>query len=284
MKAASEREILMAAAAERRESLLEHEAYALLGGFGIPTPPHFFVPLGERAEARDLAAIRGAGAVVKIVSPDIAHKSDVGGLRFVKCAASDVSRAIEEMTAEVRRRAPAAELRGALVVERLAFDANLPGTEYLASVRLDPAFGPVILFALGGLLAEWYGRLASATTRVFLPVDDFDRARALEAIAASPLGEIALAPSRIHARAPVDAAALGDMLEGLARLAAATMAAPPSRRESGSGASLAEIEINPFAAADGRLVALDAIARLDAPRGEGATASAASAGARAPRA
>jgi len=256
---------LGAAAADGRASLLEHEAYALLADFGIPTPPHVFVPLGGRAAERDLAAIRGASVVVKIVSPDIAHKSDVGGLRFVDRTAADVARAIDEMVVEVRRRAPAAELRGALVVERVAFDANLPGTEYLASARFDPAFGPVILFALGGLLAEWYGRLAAATTRVFLPVDGFDRSRALETIAASPLGEIALAPSRIHARAPVDAAALGDTLAGLARLAAATMAgsALGGARGASAGAGLAEIEINPLAAADGRLVALDAIARLE---------------------
>lgn len=279
MTAANGGEILMAATAEGRASLLEHEAYALLAGFGIPTPPHLFVPLGGRVAESDLAAIRGGEAVVKIVSPDIAHKSDVGGLRFARRDAAEVARAIDEMTADVRRRAPAADLRGALVVERVAFDANLPGTEYLASVRVDPAFGPVILFALGGLLAEWYGRLAATTTRVFLPVDGFDRERAIATITASPLGEIALAPSRIHARAPIDARALGGALEGLAQLAAATMAAPErdawgggavggGRRVSSSGARdaawprLAEIEINPLAAAGGRLVALDAIARL----------------------
>jgi acyl-CoA synthetase (NDP forming) len=241
------------AAGERHTALLEHEAYALLAQAGISTPACAFVPIDEAVTESALRSIPGAEIVLKIVSRDLPHKSDVGGVCILPHDAGTVAAGIERMVAEVRERAPEADLRGVLLVERVAFEADVPGSEYLLSARRDPAFGPVLFFALGGLLAEWYGRLSATTTRVVLPAEPFDRERALAAVARTPLGELALGPSRIHPRAPVSADVLGEALEGLARLICRTSADGKSVLE--------EIEINPLAACGGRLIALDAVAR-----------------------
>jgi acyl-CoA synthetase (NDP forming) len=204
-----------------------------------------------------LDPIRSPEVVLKIVSPDIFHKSDVGGIAIVPRDADQVNAAARSILEEVGKRALSADLRGILVVERISFDANQPGSEYLLSMRRDPFFGPVLMFGIGGLLTEWYGRLSAAATRVLVSASDFDLQATLAAIDATPLGQLALHPGRIHARAPIDPDLLGAALQGLAQLATAP---------SGSAAPLLdEVEINPLAVVDGRLIALDALARLGEP-------------------
>ena len=249
--------ILRAARDEGRTTLLEHEAYALIAAAGIGVPAHVFVPVGAAWPEGALALLKGDEVVLKVVSPDILHKTEVGGVAFVPRETSAVGAGIARLLDEVHRRALTADLRGVLVAERVPFAANVPGTEYLLSLRRDPAFGPVVFFGLGGLLAEWYGRVSPARTRVLLPAGHFDRETALAAISALPVGELALRPGRVHREAPVPAAALLDALAGLARLAQAE--AP-----GGGGPAIEEIELNPIAAVGGRLCALDALARLAA--------------------
>lgn len=246
-------DILAPVLREGRRALFEHEAYALLAEAGIGTPAHAFVASGAAMPASALEALRADEVVLKVVSPDILHKSDIGGVRFARREPRAVNAAISALLDEVRRRAPGADLRGVLVAERVPFPADRPGVEYLLSVRRDPAFGPVILFALGGLLAEWFGRVSPSATRVLLSAQGLDRERALAEIEGTPLGEIALRAGRAHARAPLDRGALGAALEGLARLASLE-AAPGSP-------CLEEIELNPVVGVEGRVVALDALAR-----------------------
>ncbi len=247
--------ILGPARGEGRTMLLEHEAYDLIAAAGIGVPAHVFVPVGATVAAGALDAMESAEVVLKIVSPDILHKTEAGGVAFAPREPAAIAAGIERLLAAVRQRALTADLRGVLVAERVAFAANVPGTEYLVSLRRDRAFGPVVFFGLGGLLAEWYGRLSPARTRVLLPASHFDREAALATIAALPVGELALAPGRVHRDAPVGADALLDVLAGLARLARI-------ETPGGEGPAIEEIEINPIAAAGGRLHALDALARL----------------------
>jgi acyl-CoA synthetase (NDP forming) len=258
------RAAVAAARGEARHVLLEHEAYALLAAGGIPTPAHVFLP-ADRSPAPDLLkSLDSAELVLKVVSPDIVHKSDVGGVRSVTRDPAAVERGIRELRAEVRKRAPGADLRGILVAERVAGVDERPGIEYLASVRRDPAFGPVILFALGGRLAEWYGRAAAGASRVLFAAEGFDPEAALAAIADTPLGELALAPSRIHPRAPVQGADLARILSGLARISAA-LGGDAGEGDDAGGWALEELEINPFAATSAGLIALDAFARIGPP-------------------
>ncbi len=121
---------------EKRSALFEHEVYALLRACGIATPRFIFVPRGIRITGDDLRPLGSAGVVVKIISPEILHKSDVDGVAFVPSRAGAVNAAIRDMMSRVPARFAgwldthgpagaggrtaediAAKIRGALVVE-----------------------------------------------------------------------------------------------------------------------------------------------------------------------
>jgi acetyltransferase len=145
--------------AEGRTLLTEHEAKALLAAFRIP------VPASILAKDRD-AAVRAAReigfpAVIKIHSPDISHKSDVGGVRLSLQNADMVASAFEDMMRHVRALRPQARVEGALVQPMLRF---AHAREVLVGVTTDPVFGPVVSFGTGGVAVE-----AVADTAVALP-------------------------------------------------------------------------------------------------------------------
>jgi len=96
--------IIREALARGRKSLLEHEALELARAAGIPTPRYVFTPLGSKPEPDFPPPY-----VLKIVSPDIIHKSDVGGVRL-NVGAEELGREVEELVRTVERRAPDAEL------------------------------------------------------------------------------------------------------------------------------------------------------------------------------
>lgn len=244
--------VLAAAQGAGRSTLHEHEVYALLGAVGIDPPHHQFLSPGEGAN--NLLGF-GEDLVLKIVSPQVIHKSDVGGVRFVSGGAEQIQETLEAMLAEVRRRAPEAEIEGVLAVERVHYRANLPGTEFLLSLRRDPAFGPVVMFALGGVLTEWYGAFAGGRSQLIFPALGFDADAALAAIESATIGALALHPSRLHREAPIRRPLLKKALVGLAGLATAEA----------EGHCIEELEINPLVAAQGGLLALDGFARINQP-------------------
>ena len=77
--------------------VLEHQVYGLLEAMGLSTPCYFFVPWGERVREEDLASIPSEKVVIKVVSPSIIHKSDVGGVRVAANSTDDVERVMGEM-------------------------------------------------------------------------------------------------------------------------------------------------------------------------------------------
>jgi acetyltransferase len=211
------------------------EALALLRDFGIP--------VAEVRAAKDAEqAVRAAEALgypvaLKIDSPDIVHKTDVGGVRLGCADARAVREATGAMLAEVGRRAPAARLEGVLVQRMLA-----GGTEMIVGVKTDPGFGPAIVCGFGGIFVELLRDVA-------VRVPPLDRAEAL-AMLAELRGAALLRGAR--GRAPADVDALADALVGVARLADAHRA------------SLRALDINPLLVLDeGRgVVALDWLIEL----------------------
>ena len=172
----------------------------------------FGVPLAETIAAKDAGAAVAAAdrlgypVVLKIDSPDIAHKTDVGGVR-VDCGDSAAVRAaFEEMLADVRRRAPAARIDGALVQRMIR-----GGREMLLGVKTDPLFGPAIVCGFGGIYVE---QLRDVSLRV-VPIDGTDAA----AMIAELRGAAIL--SGVRGRAPADTRALADAIVGVAALAEA---------------------------------------------------------------
>jgi len=178
------------------------EARRLLAAFGIP--------LVETAVARDAeqaaqAAERlGYPVVLKIDSADIAHKTDVGGVRLGCADGASVRQAFGEMLAEVQRRAPSARLDGVLVQPMVA-----GGTEMILGVKSDPLFGPAVVCGFGGVFVEVLRDVA-----IRVPPLDVTEARAM-------IGELR-GRALLHGargRAPADVAALAETLVRLAALA-----------------------------------------------------------------
>jgi acetyltransferase len=180
------------------------EAMRLLREFGIPLAET--IPAKD-AEAAVAAAERlGYPVVLKIDSPQIAHKTDVGGIRVGCGDPAAVGAAFQDMLVEVRRRAPAARLDGALVQRMIT-----GGREMILGVQTDPLFGPAVVCGLGGTFVE---QLCDVALRV-PPIGPADAA----AMIAEVRGAAILAGAR--GRAPADTRALADAIVRLGALAEA---------------------------------------------------------------
>jgi acetyltransferase len=151
--------VLAAARAQKRTLLDEHESKRLLAAFGLP------VPRTVAAASRDaaVAAARDIGfpAVLKILSPELTHKSDVGGVRLDLRDADMVAAAWDDMMRHVKGLRPGARIEGATVQPMLRFAHS---REVLVGLATDPVFGPVVSFGAGGVAVE-----AVRDTAVALP-------------------------------------------------------------------------------------------------------------------
>ena len=180
-----------------------------------------------------MAAAKAIGfpVVLKVLSPDIAHKSEAGGVVLGLRNADDVATAYDAMMARVRQHEPNARIEGALVARMIE-----GGVETVIGTKRDPMFGPVVMFGLGGVYVEV---LKDVTLRL-APVD---RATALEMIRGIK-GFPLLAGAR--GKPPADLDALADALVAMSRFAAAHP-------------EVASAEINPFIALPQGGVAVDAL-------------------------
>jgi len=114
---------------------------------------HFNVPDGQLARTADdavaVAERVGYPVAMKIASPEIVHKSDVGGVRIGLRSANEVRDAFDLMLLRMRRAAPHAEIIGAYVEAMCP-----PGREVILGMTRDPSFGPMLMFGLGGIFVE----------------------------------------------------------------------------------------------------------------------------------
>jgi acetyltransferase len=141
--------LLDAAKAAGNEWLNPAQSKALLAAFGIPVVQS--VPVHSAAEAVQVAERLGFPVALKILSPDIARKTDVGGVRLGRGDARSVHDGYENMLRDVALARPDARLEGALV-EPMYLERH--GRELMIGVVRDPVFGPAISFGLGGTLVE----------------------------------------------------------------------------------------------------------------------------------
>jgi acyl-CoA synthetase (NDP forming) len=155
----------------------EVAAKAWLDQFGIA------VPMGRLtrtpAEAAATAAELPGAAVLKIVSPDIAHKSDVGGVHVGIRGSDDVRQAYGAMLDSVTRSVPEANVDGVLV-EEMIDDVAL---ELIVGVHVDPAFGHVLTVGAGGVLVE----LLNDVQRRLLPIEPATGREMVEQLRVAPL-------------------------------------------------------------------------------------------------
>lgn len=258
------RDVLARVRKAGRSALLEHEVYAVLAAAGLDVP-RFAYWAGEPGTALtdEVASLleRAPGEVVlKIVSPQILHKSDVGGVAISGAEPAAVGAAARRVWDEVGRRMPGAVRSGVLVVEKVRSRGGSPASEALLSLKQDPAFGPVLVLGLGGVLTEWFGDLSAGTSTVVLQPGRI-REGLEKAIETRPALSIFFRPSRIHAKPPLDLAATAERLEALG--AVATAFGEAAQAAEADPLTLEELEVNPLLlAADGRWIAVDGKARI----------------------
>ncbi|HSD65284.1 MAG TPA: acetate--CoA ligase family protein [Vicinamibacteria bacterium] len=244
-----------------RTVLLEHEVYALLGPAGIDVPRHRLVVSPEAVDGPVCAALGSGEAVVKIASPDLLHKSDVGGVVACRNEPGAVREAVARVLASGRAAAPSARIEGALLVEKVRFRAGT-GREVLAAFRHDPAFGPVVVLGVGGLDTEaLLGALRPERARTMLAARDLTASDALRGLRGTLVHSALTGGLRTSRGAGIPEERLAGLALALARLAERWAGFEPP-----DGLGLAELELNPVVAAeDGRLVALDGLARRHRP-------------------
>lgn len=137
------------ALAEGRTALSEPESKALLAAYGIASVPTEIA--ADPTEAATLAGRIGFPVALKILSPDIAHKSDVGGVRLQLDDAAMVREAAEHMIRTVAERQPGARIEG-FTVQAMIRRAN--AIELRLGISTDPVFGPIIRFGQGGTASD----------------------------------------------------------------------------------------------------------------------------------
>lgn len=135
--------------ADGRTLLNEVESKTLLGFFGIAAPPSIVVT--RPAQAAEAAARLGLPVVLKILSPDLVHKSDVGGVRLNLTSARGAAQAAEEILADVARLRPDARVEG-IVVQAMVRTRHQ--REVYLGMATDPMFGAVIALGAGGIAVE----------------------------------------------------------------------------------------------------------------------------------
>jgi acyl-CoA synthetase (NDP forming) len=211
----------------------EPQGLAWLAEAGVPAVPHRVARSADEAVAA--ARAFGGPVALKVVSADVTHKSDVGGVRLGLLGDDAVGAAYDAIHASVRRHAPAARIDGVLVAPMVR-----GGVECILGARRDPVFGPMVMFGLGGVFVEVVGDVALRSAPV-------TREQALQMIGTTRAATL-LAGAR--GQPPADLEALAAAIVALSRAAAE------------AGDTLESIDVNPFLAlpaADGGGMALDAV-------------------------
>jgi len=212
----------------------EAGAKEILAGCGIACAPEQAVQTVE--EAVGAAETFGYPVVMKILSPDILHKSDIGAVKLDLGDADAVRAAYTDIGAAVAKHAPDARVSGMLVAKQLS-----GGVECLMGINRDPAFGPMAVFGLGGIFVELLNDVA-------VQACPFDAESAREMIL-SIRGASILKGAR--GQPAVDIDALAQMLSQLSMFAA------------GTGDRLVSVDLNPVLALAEGAYALDAVIEME---------------------
>jgi acetyl coenzyme A synthetase (ADP forming)-like protein len=222
------RRVLQQARAAGRVKLSELEVLGVLAAYGVPTAPARLAtdPDGAARAAGEI----GYPVVLKVVSPQIVHKTEVGGVRTDVGTAVEVKTAFAEMVNAVTRAAPQATLDGILVQRMIP-----GGRETIVGASRDRAFGPLVMFGLGGIYVEALRDIVFRIAPIG-PLEAHDMLKGIRSVAI--LEGVRGAP-------PVDFAALGEVLQRVAQLAL-------------DFEEIAELDINPLLAFPQGATAVDA--------------------------
>ena len=185
----------------RAHPLLEPEAIKLLQTYAIPYPGHGVASTSQGAV--QIAEGLGYPVVLKVVSPAVLHKSDVGGVVLGLTSARGVRQAYRQIRKSVTDQVPGAEICGVLVCRQAE-----PGLEVIVGALQDALFGPTMMFGLGGVLVEV---LKDVSFRV-APLDRQEAEAMLKEIQGYPLLK------GVRGQPGVDIHALADLLVKVAQM------------------------------------------------------------------
>jgi succinyl-CoA synthetase beta subunit len=227
--------LIAAARAQHRSTMSEPDAKAFLGSLGIPVPPARLIR-DVAAAAAALSAV-GPPVVVKAVARGLTHKTEAGGVIMpieTPAAAEAACRTIAQRVGDYR---PGVVLEGFLI------EAYRPGQpEWILALRVDPDFGPTIMFGLGGIYVEALRQVAFRLA----PLREHD----IDALLTERPAMRILKGAR--GKPAPDRNALRDAIRRLSDVA----------RRPDIVAQLSEIEINPLIISDNGVLALDALVVL----------------------
>ncbi|MDD1770327.1 MAG: acetate--CoA ligase family protein, partial [Methanomassiliicoccales archaeon] len=195
------KEVISKARAEGRVGLSEREGKLILQAYGIPVPDEGVAKTPEGAVA--IAERIGYPVVMKIESPDVFHKTDVGGVVVSVANPDDVARQFSIISARIKTRLPQARIDGISVQKMLS------GREVIVGMVRDPQFGPVITFGLGGIFVE----VMKDVSQRIAPLTEEDVDGMIRSIKAYPI----LAGAR--RQKPADIAALKKVIAALSQIA-----------------------------------------------------------------
>jgi acetyltransferase len=221
-------------AKERDENRIGVEAMELLDAYGIPTPEGGIADNPE--EALELAEQIDGNVVMKIVSPDIMHKSDIGGVK-VGVPNEEIYDAYEDVITRARNYQPDANILGVQVQEMVDLDS---GVETIIGMNRDPQFGPLLMFGLGGIFVE----ILEDTTFRVAPVAESEAQAMTEEIETSPLLRGA------RGRDPVE---IDGVVETIQRLSQLVTDFP----------AILELDVNPLVATPDEVHAVDIALTVD---------------------
>jgi acyl-CoA synthetase (NDP forming) len=220
--------IMKRAREEGRTVLTEFESKRILKRAGVPVVETKLAR--NQKEAVSISQKIGFPVVLKIVSPDVVHKTDAGGVKLGLENVSEVKKAYNDILTSVKKQVPRALIHG-ISVQKMA----RPGIEVIIGASQDPQFGPVIMFGLGGIFVEV---LRDVSFRI-VPVGRRDAIEMIKETKGYPLLK------GYRGKEPVNLFALVDVILKVSDLV-------------GKNQAIKELDLNPIFAYKQRALAVDA--------------------------
>ncbi len=183
-------------------NLPQNDAISVLSAYGLPVIRTELA--GTKLRAVELAKKIGFPVAMKIVSPDVVHKTDIGAVKLDLNSERDVGEAYDEIVKNVKANAPKARIDGVLLQNYLT-----GGTETIIGIHRDPKFGPLLMFGLGGIYVEAYRDVSFRLA----PIRELSASNMIQQIRGGRILE------GFRGQPPADSQAIADCIERLSQLA-----------------------------------------------------------------
>lgn len=237
-------EITEGAKKEGRDALLDTEGQAVLKAMQLDIPAVLFVK--SSSDLQNLQLFSGLKSVIKVVSAEILHKTDVGGVAIIPNTIEAIKKAIETMEAKFK----GMKVDGYTINEFIEYDTSI-GKELIIGYRNTGDFGPVVSFATGGIFAEFLAKsFKEGLSGAVFSNAVSTRSEIINTLKATAPVKI-LSGSLRNQKSVLDVEKIADIIEVF-------LASCESFIECG----ITELEVNPFVVTGGRLVALDILIKL----------------------